>query len=59
MNGYFRLVNDADKTSIKLIPPTDGDKPLDINDVVEYMTMKNYACDLPTLRRAVEKAAET
>ena len=58
MNGYFRLVNEANKTSIKFIPPTEGGKPIDINDVVEYMTMKDYACDLPTLKRAVEAAAE-
>ena len=58
MNGYFRLINEEKKTSIKLIPPTDGGKPIDINDVIEYMTMKDYSCDLPALRRAVEEAAE-
>lgn len=58
MNGYFRLVNEADKTSIKFIPPSEGGKPINLNDVIEYMTMKDYACDLPTLRRAVEASAE-
>ena len=58
MNGYFRLVNDEDKTSIKFIPPTGDGKPIDINDVREYMTMKDYACDLPTLLRAVNDAYE-
>ena len=58
MNGYFRLVNEANKTSIKLIPPSEGGKPIDINDIMEYMGMKGYSCDLPALRRAVEEAAE-
>ena len=58
MNGYFRLVNKADKTSIRLIPPTEGGKPIDLNDVIEYLSMKDYTCDLPTLRRTVTEAAE-
>lgn len=58
MNGYFRLVNEADKTSLKLIPPAKGGKPIDINDVIEYMTMKDYACDLPSLKRAVDTAVD-
>ena len=56
MNGYFRLVNKEGASSLKLFPPTDGGKPLDILDVIEYLTMKDYACDLPTLKRAVEGA---
>ena len=56
-NGYFRLVHEENRTSIRLIPPKEGGKALDLNDVIEYMTMKDYACDLPTLKRAVETAA--
>lgn len=58
MNGYFRIVNEANRTGIILIPPTDDGKPLDINDVMEYMTMKDYTCDLPALKRCVDAAAE-
>ena len=58
MNGYFRLINKENETGIRLIPPTDGGRPIDLNDVIEYMTMKDCACDLPSLRRAVEAAAE-
>ncbi len=57
-NGYFRLINGENQTGIRLIPPKEGGRPLDINDVIEYMTMKDYACDLPTLRRAVEASAK-
>lgn len=56
MNGYFRLVNQQGKSSLKLFPPTGEGKPVDVADVVEYLTMKDYACDLPTLKRAVENA---
>lgn len=56
MNGYFRLVNGEKMSAIRMIPPTEGGKPIDINDVVEYLTMKEYACDLPALRRAIETA---
>ncbi len=53
MNGYFRLTHEADKTSLKLIPPKGSGKPIDINDIIEYMAMKDYTCDLPTLKSAV------
>lgn len=56
MNGYFRLVNQEGRSTLKLFPPTGEGKPVDVNDVVEYLTMKDYACDLPTLKRAVEGA---
>lgn len=56
MNGYFRLVNQQGKSSLKLFPPTGDGKPVDVADVVEYLTMKDYACDLPTLKRAVDNA---
>lgn len=54
MNGYFRLVNQQGKSSLKLYPPTGEGKPVDVIDVVEYLTMKDYAFDLSTLKRAVE-----
>lgn len=56
MNGYFRLINREGSSSLRLFPPTGEGKPIDISDVVEYLTMKDYACDLPTLKKAVEGA---
>lgn len=56
MNGYFRLVNREGASSLKLFPPVGKGKPIDLVDVMEYLTMKDYACDLPTLKRAVEGA---
>lgn len=56
MNGYFRLVNREGSSSLKLFPPTDGGKPIDVLDVLEYLTMKDYACELSAIKRAVEGA---
>lgn len=56
MNGYFRLVNQERKSLLRLFPPTGAGKPVDVNDVIEYLTMKDYTCDLPTLKRAVDAA---
>lgn len=57
-NGYFRLVNEENKTSIKLIPPAEGGKPINLNDVMEYMAMKGYSVDLLEMRLAVETAVK-
>lgn len=56
MNGYFRLVNREGASSLKLFPPTGGGKPVDVLDVIEYLTMKDYACELSDIKRAVEGA---
>lgn len=56
MNGYFRLVNREGASLLKLFPPTGEGKPVDISDVAEYLVMKEYTCDLPALKRAVESA---
>ncbi len=58
MNGYFKLKHVTDKMILKLIPPSGDGKPVNVNDVIDYMTMKDYACDLPTLKRAVDAAAD-
>ena len=57
-NGYFRLINEENQTSIKLIPPAAGGKPIDLNDVLEYMAMKDYPVDLLEMRLAVEASAK-
>ena len=56
MNGYFKLVNRQGGSSLKLFPPTGEGKPVDVLDVFEYLTMKDYACELSAIKRAVEGA---
>lgn len=58
MNGYFRLVNETTKTSIKLFPPTDGGSALAFNEVAEYLTLKDIMYDRIALNKAVEEAAK-
>ena len=58
MNGYFRLVNEANRPALRLIPPTDGGRPVNINDIVEYLTMKDCAGDLPSLKRGLDAASD-
>ena len=57
-NGYFRIVNEENQTSIKLIPPTEGGKLINLNDVTEYLEMKGYPIDLLEMRLAVAAAAK-
>lgn len=58
MNGYFRLITESGKTSIRLIPATGNGKPLDINDVTEYLAMKGYLYNLPALKEGIAQATE-
>ncbi len=57
MNGYFRLVNEAAKTSIRLFPPTEGGSALLASEVVEYLATKDILYDHIALNKAVEAAA--
>lgn len=58
MNGYFRLIHEEGKTGMKLFPPTDGGAPVMINDVTEYLALKDIVYDKMTLYKAVEASAE-
>lgn len=58
MNGYFRLIHEEDKTGIQLIPPTEGGDPVSVNDVTEYLTLKDIVYDKDILYKAVTASAE-
>ena len=58
MNGYFRLIHEEGKTGIKLIPPTEGGAPVLVNDVVEYLALKDIIYDKNALYKAIEASAE-
>lgn len=53
MNGYFQLLGAGDHTNIKLIPPTDGGKPLDANDVIDYLSFHKIDYDIAALNRTI------
>lgn len=58
MNGYFRLIHEEEKTGIKLIPPTGGGEPVLVNDVVEYLALKDIIYDKNALYKAIEASAQ-
>lgn len=56
MNGYFRLVHDGSKTSIRLFPPTGDGEALKMSDLMEYLMQKDILYDKVALSQAVLKA---
>lgn len=58
MNGYFRLIHEEGNTGIKLFPPTNGGAALMVNDVVEYLALKNIIYDKNALYKAIEASAQ-
>lgn len=58
MNGYFRLMNEDTKTSIKLFPPSADGSALTYNEVAEYLSLKDILYDRIQLNKAVEASAK-
>ena len=42
MNGYFQIVNENDKTFLKLYPATDNGKNIELADIIEYFDLINF-----------------
>ncbi|MCR5654325.1 MAG: FapA family protein [Lachnospiraceae bacterium] len=45
MNGYFQLINANGMTSVRLVPPTDGGMALNVNELTDYLSLKNVKID--------------
>lgn len=59
MNSYFRLVVTQDRTVLELIPPTDGGKQIDINEVAVYLQKKQiHDYDIAELNRAIQNLGQ-
>lgn len=58
MNGYFRLIHEEGKTGIQLIPPTEGGDAVSVNDVTEYLALKDIIYDKNLLYKAIAASAE-
>lgn len=52
------MINEEGKTGIQLIPPTDGGEPILVNDVVEYLALKDIVYDKNALYKAIEATTE-
>ncbi len=57
MNGFFRLMHEAGKTSLKIYPPTDGGEALQPTEAADYLVSKNITFEKNTLYKAVLDAA--
>ncbi len=56
MNGYFQLVITPKGTGIRVYAPTDGDEPLHVNDVRDYLEDRKIQYDTVVVNEAVTKA---
>ncbi len=56
MNGYFQLVITPKGTGLKVFPPTDEGKPLNVNDVRDYLEERKIQYDVVLVNEAVTKA---
>lgn len=52
------MIHEEGKTGIQLIPPTDGGEPVLVNDVVEYLALKDIIYDKNALYKAIEATTE-
>ena len=55
MNGYFRVYNGEEQTSVMLYPADKDGEPLDINEVVDYLGFRGIAYDLSAIHAAAKK----
>lgn len=58
MNGYFQLDFRPTGTYLDLYPPTDGGKPVDINELLGYLQRCSIEADLIDLKEAVTGLSE-
>ncbi|MBQ3545088.1 MAG: DUF342 domain-containing protein [Lachnospiraceae bacterium] len=59
MNGYFQIINENDKTYLKLYPATDNGKKIELADIIEYFELiglKDY--DLIDVNKNLENLSE-
>lgn len=49
MNGYFKIVQANGFCGIKLFPPTDGGEPINREELLEYLSLKNLTYEVKAL----------
>lgn len=55
MNGYFRILNEEEQTSVMLYPADKNGEQLDINEVINYLGFRGISYDLSALYAAAKK----
>ncbi len=53
MNAYFQIVPENGKCAIKLFPPTNGGSPINREEILEYLSIKNLSYDVKALGSAI------
>ncbi|MBO4901667.1 MAG: DUF342 domain-containing protein [Lachnospiraceae bacterium] len=57
-NGYFQLQMKDNGTFVKLFPPTDGGEPIRIDELRQYLALKNYVPDPVALNKVLTELSE-
>lgn len=58
MNGYFQLVVGTGRTGMMLYPPTDGGAPIDPQELLQYLAVKQIVYDSRALSVALSGLSE-
>ncbi|MCR5267365.1 MAG: FapA family protein [Lachnospiraceae bacterium] len=54
-NGYFQLQMTDAGTFVKLFPPTEGGEPIRLDELRQYLAMKNYSPDTIQLNKVLSE----
>lgn len=57
-NGYFQLNIAENGTYIRLFPPVDGGEPISLDELRQYLAMKNYLPDAIALSKVLSTLTE-
>lgn len=59
MNGYFQIINENDNTYLKLYPPTENGKNIELAEIIEYFEFINFKdYDLIDVNKNLENLKE-
>ena len=56
MNGFFRLICEDNRTCLQIIPPTEGDQPAAISEIMEYLNSRSITFDSQSLYPVIGKS---
>ncbi|NLL76204.1 MAG: DUF342 domain-containing protein [Clostridiales bacterium] len=55
MNGYFQLICEEGTTKLQVFPPTDGGDPVNVSEIVEYLSNRGIPYDNQALHFITRK----
>ncbi len=58
MNGYFQLLFNDSGTNIIIYPPTEGDKSVDLSELMNYLSARSIQYDMAHLNRSISHITE-